>query len=119
MWRDTNTISELEFLAENNVIEIIPLFRKEEINLICVLYIFIQGKYGPFRPNKSVKVPLWLALQYKKNKQCTIIAPHWLDTEILTEKLNLEKKYDSLQELVYYFYEISQILLHKYNFLIK
>lgn len=36
MWRDEHSIQELEFLAENTLIEIIPNFRKEELKLLCV-----------------------------------------------------------------------------------
>jgi hypothetical protein len=36
MWRDTHTINELEFLAENTNIEIIPFFNKPELNLVSV-----------------------------------------------------------------------------------
>lgn len=106
MWRDTHTISELEFLAEANEIEIVPNFKKNELNLIC-------GTYGPFKPNKPVKVPLWLAIQFKKNKKCKVIPPIWLDINFLTMKAEDEKKNNSLQELPYYFFEICQMLFHK------
>ncbi len=38
MWRDTNSINELEFMAENTLIEIIPFFKKDEIDLLCVIF---------------------------------------------------------------------------------
>ncbi len=41
MWRNNHSINELEFLAENVTIEIIPNFKKDEINLLCVGYINI------------------------------------------------------------------------------
>jgi GINS complex subunit 2 len=106
MWRDTNTISELEFLAETELMEIIPNFKKDEVKLMC-------GTYGPFKPNKPVKVPLWLAVQFKKNKKCRIVPPIWLDLEFLSGKVELEKGNDSLQDLPFYFFEIYQILFHK------
>lgn len=106
MWRDTNSISELEFLAETSLIEINPNFKKEELKLIC-------GTYGPFRPMKPVLVPLWLAVQFKKNKKCTILPPTWMDKDFLANKAEMEKNNDYLQELPYYFFEISQILFHK------
>jgi hypothetical protein len=37
-----------------------------------------QGDFGPFAPDEEVQVPLWLALQMKKNRQCKIKAPDWL-----------------------------------------
>ncbi len=106
MWRDINSISELEFLSESCLIEIIPNFKSEELKLIC-------GTFGPFKPMKPVKVPVWLAIQLKKNKKCKIIPPIWMDYEFLVNKVELEKDIESLQELPYYFFEISQILFHK------
>ena len=103
MWRDTNTLNELEFLSENYLIEIIPFFKRDELNLIC-------GKIGPFKPSKPVKVPLWLAIQFKKNKKCRIIPPIWMNEDFLKEKVDVEKKNENLQELPYYFFEICQIL---------
>jgi GINS complex subunit 2 len=62
-------------------------------------------------------VPLWLGMQFKKNKKCRIIPPSWLDTQVLIDKLEVEKKSDgTLAELNYYFYEISMLLLNKYFF---
>lgn len=37
MWRDVFNNSELEFLAENNLIEILPFFKKDQLRLICVI----------------------------------------------------------------------------------
>jgi hypothetical protein len=41
MWREENTIQEIEFVAESTYIEIIPNFKKEELKLLCVIIIFI------------------------------------------------------------------------------
>jgi len=106
MWRDTNSLSELEFLAETCLIEIIPNFKKDELRLIC-------GTYGPFKPSKPVQVPLWLALQLKKNKKCQLIPPTWMEINFLTQKIEIEKANEILQELPYYFFEICQMLFHK------
>ena len=106
MWRDTNTISELEFLAETSLIEINPNFKKDEYKLSC-------GTFGPFKPNKAVNVPLWLAIQFKKKNKCKIIPPIWMDVDFLTNKLECEKSSSSLGDLTYYFYEICQILFNK------
>ena len=56
MWRDSLTNPELEFIAESTLISIVPNFRKDAIQLI-------SGTYGPFKPNKTIQVPLWLAMQ--------------------------------------------------------
>lgn len=107
MWRDSFSVQELEFIAENTCIEIIPNFKREKITLI-------SGQYGDFKPNKPVVIPLWLAIQYKKNKKCRVIPPIWMDLKFLREKFELEKKNEAiLQELPYYFFEICQILFNK------
>ncbi len=109
MWRDINSLSELEFLAETSLIEIIPNFRKDEYNLTC-------GTYGPFKPNRPVNVPLWLAMQFKKSTKCKIIPPTWMEISFLTIKVDNEKNNEELQVLPYYFFEISQNLFHKYAY---
>ena len=54
-------------------------------------------------------------MQLKKNKKCRIVPPAWLDYDILNNKLEIEKKSDyTLQELNYYFFEISMLLLNKF-----
>ena len=52
------TPAENEFFAEDEHIEIQPNFRGEKLEFIC-------GKFGPFRPAKPIKVPLWLAIYLK------------------------------------------------------
>lgn len=106
MWRDINSINELEFLAETSLIEIIPNFKKAELKLLC-------GTYGPFKPSKAVQVPLWLGMQFKKSKKCQILPPIWMDMGFLTSRVQEEKITEALQELPYYFFEICQILFHK------
>ena len=107
MWRENFSVQELEFIAENTNIEVIPNFKKDKICLI-------SGQFGEFKPNKPISIPLWLAVQYKKNKKCRVIPPIWMDMKLLKEKFELEKKYENvLQELPYYFYEICQILFNK------
>lgn len=36
MWKEHHTVSELEFLAEQTLIEIKPFFKKEELHLLGV-----------------------------------------------------------------------------------
>lgn len=84
MWREHHLISELEFLAGTMLIEIIPNFKKDELKLLC-------GTYGPFKPSRPVKVPLWLAMHFKKNKKCRIVPPAWMHLEALNDKLEREK----------------------------
>ena len=65
-----------EFLAEEEQIEIIPNFKyNKQLNLI-------SGDFGPFQPSIPCKVPLWLALNLKRQYKCTIIIPKWV-TELM------------------------------------
>lgn len=104
MWRNSLNNPELEFLAEQTTIDIFPNFRREEIELT-------SGTYGPFRPNKKVTIPLWLAMQFKKNKQCKIVIPPFLEINYLNNALETEKnERTALCTLPEYFFEICQIL---------
>lgn len=38
----------------------------------------VQGSFGPFDPNTTVRVPLWLALQLRKREKCRVHWPRWL-----------------------------------------
>ncbi|CAA2998717.1 DNA replication complex GINS PSF2 [Olea europaea subsp. europaea] len=42
----------LEFLAEDEMIEIVPNMRMDPLN-------FVSGDFGPFRPQIAMQVPLW------------------------------------------------------------
>lgn len=57
------TAAELEFIAEDQLIEIVPKFKHGPLHLI-------QGDFGPFVPQARAKVPLWLAITLKKRQKC-------------------------------------------------
>ncbi|KAJ3413667.1 DNA replication protein psf2 [Chytridiales sp. JEL 0842] len=76
--------SEIELIAENQMITIIPKHRMEALDLI-------SGTYGPFRPPIKNDVPLWLALTLKKHGKCNIEPPDWMDTDQLAQKIDEEK----------------------------
>ena len=105
------SLAEAEFFAENQIIGIVPNFNYEKMSLI-------SGNFGPFKTQKPVEVPLWLALELKKKGKCTIIVPNWLDEEILKNLVELEKESaDKSNELKcklpdFYFFELSILLLH-------
>ncbi|KAL7214873.1 hypothetical protein ACSBR1_027119 [Camellia fascicularis] len=63
--------AELEFLAEDEMIEIVPNMRMDTPNLIC-------GDLGPFHPQIATQVPLWLAVALKKRGKCTIRPLEWM-----------------------------------------
>ncbi len=77
--------SEIEFLAEDCSIEMVPNF-----NLTSVIHL-ISGDVGPFRAGLPVVVPLWLALNLKQQNKCRILTPEWMDVEKLEEIKEEEK----------------------------
>ena len=106
MWRDLINASELDYISDNYLIEIIPSFHSEKISLI-------SGEYGPFKPNKIIKIPLWLAVKYRNNNQCKIIIPSIYENSYLNGVLESEKENkNSLFDLPPNFFEISNILFN-------
>lgn len=75
---------EVEFLAENEIVSILPSFTSSEYNLI-------SGDVGPFRAGLPVNVPLWMAIILKKQNTCRIIPPDWMDVEKLEQIKENEK----------------------------
>lgn len=43
----------------------------------------VQGKFGPFQPNRECRVPIWMAHALWKRKKCSIVAPEWMKPEYL------------------------------------
>ena len=95
--------SEMEFLAEDTIITIIPKFSHAMLH-------FISGNYGPFQPQTPVEVPLWLAISLKKRRKCAIRPPSWMDVDYLAPKLKSEKERDEFEDLPFHFAEIKSLL---------
>lgn len=95
--------AELEFLAEDEMVEVVPNMRMETLNLIC-------GDFGPFHPQIAIQVPLWLAVALKKRGKCTIKPPEWMSVENLTEVLEAERDFETFQPLPFHYVEISRLL---------
>ena len=107
MWRDTLSNNELEFLSENSLIEIIPSFNKPSLSLPI-------GTFGPFKPNKIVKVPLWFAIKLNKENKCKIIPPSIYSISQLKNILDSEKENkSSFFCLIPNFFEIINNLLNE------
>ena len=70
---------ELEFLAEDEKIIIIPNFKSYDIKNSMKGF---AEDYGPFLPNQPISVPLWFAIQLKKLSKCQIQPPAWMDPGI-------------------------------------
>lgn len=61
-----------EFMAEEELVEIIPSFKyAKKLTLI-------SGDFGPFVPSIPIKVPLWMALNLKRQQKCSVIIPKWV-----------------------------------------
>ncbi|CAK9135619.1 unnamed protein product [Ilex paraguariensis] len=96
--------AEMEFLAEDELVEIVPNMRMDPINLIC-------GDFGPFRPQIATQVPLWLAVALKKRGKCTIRPPEWMSVDKLTQLLEAERDTERVfQPLPFHYVEISRLL---------
>lgn len=44
----------------------------------------LQERYGPFKPQQMVEVPVWLALQLHKRNKARILLPEWLSSKHLS-----------------------------------
>ena len=102
---------ESEFLAENELVEIMPSFKGEAFH-------FISGTFGPFRPAKPVKVPLWLAVYLKQRNKCDVQVPNWLSIEFLKRVRTEERHKDDkgalsafTEVLPYHYFEVAHVLL--------
>lgn len=70
--------SEVEFLAEKEMVTIIPNFSHDKFYLI-------SGDIGPFNPGLPVDVPLWLAVNLKQRQKCRIQPPEWMNVGEFTK----------------------------------
>jgi hypothetical protein len=98
---------ELTFIAEEELIEIVPSFSMSPVRLISVsryslsrtsryfgvvLTLFcLQGVYGPFQPPAKAVVPLWLALSLKPSV-CKVSIPFTVETRLIFQDLLFHKK---------------------------
>ncbi|XP_078428764.1 PSF2 isoform X2 [Wolffia australiana] len=95
---------EVEFLAEDEMVEIVPNVRMGALHMIC-------GDFGPFLPQIPVRVPLWLAVAMKKRGKCAIRPPAWLSIDNLTQVLEAERESPrEFQALPFHYVEISRLL---------
>ncbi|KAJ1915073.1 DNA replication protein psf2 [Mycoemilia scoparia] len=98
------TPAELQFLAENEPITIVPTRHIEKLELI-------SGSYGPFNPPRKAQVPLWLAAMLKSSSYCRIVPPSWMDSENLEKICNSEEQPESrFSNLPPYYIIVASIL---------
>ncbi|KAI9389518.1 hypothetical protein POPTR_008G056200v4 [Populus trichocarpa] len=77
---------EIEFMAEDEPVEIVPNLRMDSLNFIC------------------------LAVALKKRGKCTIRPPQWMSIENLAQFLELERDSHAFQPLPFHYLEISRLL---------
>eukprot|EP00903_Cladosiphon_okamuranus_P006410 g6274.t1 len=100
------TAAELEFIAEDQLIEIVPKFKHEKLHLI-------QGDFGPFVPQARAKVPLWLAITLKKRQKCQIVCPPFMSVGYLEHVLRRERENAAVfTPLPHHYLEIASLLLN-------
>ncbi|KAI8480336.1 DNA replication complex GINS protein PSF2 [Branchiostoma belcheri] len=97
--------SEVEFLAEKEMVHIVPNFSLDKIYLI-------GGDIGPFNPGLPVQIPLWMAINLKQRQKCRIQPPDWMDVEKLQEKKDEEEGSALFMPMLNKHYmEVAQLLL--------
>ncbi|KAM9607495.1 DNA replication complex GINS protein PSF2 isoform 1-T1 [Trichechus inunguis] len=98
--------AEVEFLAEKELVTIIPNFSLDKIYLI-------GGNLGPFNPGLPVQVPLWLAINLKQRQKCRLIPPEWMDVEKLEKRRDHERKEETFTPMPSpYYMELTKLLLN-------
>lgn len=127
-FENTLSVNELEFLAQNELVQIFPSATFGTLHLISVclpigssvMLIFSrQDDYGPLRTNQVASVPLWVARQLRKSHLCRIVVPIWMGVEWLMDKLAGEtNNRDDFQALPFYYLEIATIILEWYHHLL-
>ncbi|KAG7287537.1 DNA replication complex GINS protein psf2 [Staphylotrichum longicolle] len=79
------THAEVSFLAEMELVTVVPRQRLESIDLL-------GGKTPALRPPHRADLPLWLALLLKKQRRANIVPPRWLHPSSLAEIIHRETK---------------------------
>jgi len=102
--QSSTTPNELEFIASEELVEIVPLFSMDRIRLL-------SGVYGPFKPPGKAKIPLWMAANLKSRKKCHIVPPEWLTVDYLQERLKEETSSELFSILPFRFAEVAKVLL--------
>ncbi|KAJ5994015.1 DNA replication complex GINS protein psf2 [Penicillium sp. IBT 35674x] len=78
--------SEIAFLAEMEMVTIVPRQRLEGLELL-------GGPVEPLAPPRRASLPLWLALLLKRQRRANIIPPTWLHPEPLSLILEVESQH--------------------------
>ncbi|KAI1291509.1 DNA replication protein psf2 [Mortierella claussenii] len=96
---------EIEFLAENEMIEIAAAIdTKQDLD-------FLGGSVSSLKPLQRNQVPLWMAITLKKKQKCNIVVPSWMTVESLQRSLKEEQEQERFSALPYHYMETAQLLL--------
>jgi GINS complex subunit 2 len=99
------TTKEVAFLAEQELIFILPRYSMNGIELV-------GRNMKKLKALQRVQVPFWLALLLKKQNKCNIVIPEWLSVPYLKNKYSEEQKIkDRVCELPWHWIPTSKILL--------
>ncbi|KAE8372421.1 DNA replication complex GINS protein psf2 [Aspergillus bertholletiae] len=80
------TPPEISFLAEMEMVTILPRQRLEGLELL-------GGPVEPLLPPRRASLPLWLALLLKRQRRANILPPPWLHPESLSLILDIETQH--------------------------
>ncbi|KAJ5105602.1 hypothetical protein NUU61_002949 [Penicillium alfredii] len=80
------TPSEIAFLAEMEMVTVVPRQRLEGLELL-------GGLVEPLVPPRRASIPLWLALLLKRQRRANIMPPAWLHPEPLGLILEVESQH--------------------------
>ncbi|CAJ0946441.1 unnamed protein product, partial [Mesorhabditis belari] len=98
-----------DFLAGDELIEVIPNFTSGSIQLI-------GGDMGPFEAGLPVEVPLWIGINLRKRMKCVLKVPNWLLIDCLKDLITLENESNSLLQLPsLHFFEIAHIVVRDFK----
>ncbi|KAF9348906.1 DNA replication protein psf2 [Mortierella sp. AD094] len=96
---------EIEFLAENEMIEIAAsIDTRQDLE-------FLGGSVSALKPLQVNQVPLWMAISLKKKHKCNIVVPKWMTVDSLQRSIKEEQDADNFSSLPYHYMETAQILL--------
>ncbi|KAB8227411.1 DNA replication protein PSF2 [Aspergillus alliaceus] len=84
------TPPEISFLAEMEMVTILPRQRLEGLELL-------GGPVEPLLPPRRASLPLWLALLLKRQRRANILPPPWLHPESLSLILDIETQNNEYQ----------------------
>ncbi|KAM5137898.1 DNA replication complex GINS protein PSF2 [Mantella aurantiaca] len=97
---------EVEFLAEKEMVTVIPNFSLDKVYLI-------GGDLGPFNPGLPVQVPLWMAINLKQRQKCRIVPPEWMDVEKLEQIRDTERREETFTPMPNpHYMELTKLLLN-------